>query len=106
MPLAEPTLDELLAAVACDLVVIQRFRGMGRDLWPTTMQPLLFRCAGLAAAAADKVAFKQNREALVALSTAIIGIMPPDDGGVLDESAWERLAIARAGAEQAFAVER
>lgn len=105
MPLRDPTLDELLSAISLDLVVVQRFRGMGRELWPMTMQPLLFRCAGLAAAAAELVAFKQNREALIELSAAIIGIMPPDDQGNPDDAAWQRLSAAHAAAVQAFAVD-
>jgi hypothetical protein len=106
MPLSDPTLDDLLSDISRDLVVVQRFRGMGRDLWPMTMQPLLFRCAGLAAAAAERVAFRKNRDALLELSAAIIGIMPPDERGNPDDAAWLRLAAAHAAAVDAFAVDQ
>ena len=104
MPLAEPPVDDLLSAVSRDLLIIERFRGMDRNTWPMTMQPLLFRAAGLAAIVADRVEGRR-RTAMLELSTSIIQIMPPDEHGLPDDAAWLRLAAAHAGAIEAFAVD-
>ncbi len=102
MPLAEPPVDDLLSAVSRDLLVIERFRAMDQSTWPMTMQPLLFRAAGLAAIVADRVEGEQRRS-MIELSQSIIKIMPPDEQGLPDDAAWLRLAAAHASAVEAFA---
>src|SRR5688572_24339661 len=104
MPLAEPPIDDLLSAVSRDLLIIERFRAMDRNTWPMTMQPLLFRAAGLAAIVADRVEGRK-RSVMLELSTSIIQIMPPDERGEPDDAAWLRLAAAHAAAIEALAVD-
>jgi len=102
MPLVEPPVDDLLSAVSRDLLIIERFRAMDRNTWPMTMQPLLFRAAGLAAIIADRVDGRQ-RTSMVELAAAIIKIMPPDEQGMPDDAGWLQLAAAHAAAVEAFA---
>lgn len=102
MPLDEPSVDTLLTTIAEDILVIGRFRGFDRTNWPMTMQPLLFRAAGLAAIVADRVT-GERRIVMLELSRAIIGIMPPGEDGLPDEAAWSAVADAHARAIEAFA---
>lgn len=104
MSLDEPSVDQLLTAIAEDLLVIQRFRAMDAGAWPMTMQPLLFRTAGLAAIVADRVSNPEQRVVMVELSNAIIRIMPPNDQGQPDDDGWLRLAAAHAAAVEVFAL--
>ena len=97
MWLEDPSTDEIVRVIAMDLLVIQRFRAFDRNTWPMTMQPLLFRAAGLTAIVADR-SDGARRRAMVELSTAIISIMPPDERGNPDDAAWLRLAAAHARA--------
>lgn len=101
MWLADPTTDDLVREVAIDLVVIQKFRSFDRNTWPMTMQPLLFRSAGLTAIIAER-SEGDRRRAMIELSTAIISIMPPDEHGNPDDAAWLRLAAAHARAIESF----
>lgn len=102
MPIDEPSVDTLLTTIAEDILVIARFRGFERANWPMTMQPLLFRAAGLAAIVADRVT-GERRIVMLALSRAIIGIMPPAEDGTPDDAGWEALADAHSRAIEAFA---
>ena len=102
--MAEPTTDDLARAVALELMVIQKFRAFDRNMWPMTMQPLLFRTAGLAAIIAERTTGEPSR-AMVELSTAIISIMPPDELGNPDDAAWLRLAAAHSRAVDAFKID-
>ena len=102
MPLDEPGVDTLLTTIAEDILVISRFRGFDRNNWPMTMQPLLFRAAGLAAIVADRVS-GERRLVMLDLSRAIISIMPPAEDGTPDEDAWGALADAHERAIEAFA---
>lgn len=101
MFLADPSTEDLLKSIAIDLLVIQRFRGFDRNSWPMTMQPLLFRTAGVAAIVAERSDGRQ-RHVMKDLAAAIVGIMPPDESGVPDETAWLRLSVAHTRAIEAF----
>ncbi len=104
MWLEDPTIEDLVRAIAVDLLLIQKFRAFDRNTWPMTMQPLLFRAAGLSAIVAERTDGEQRR-VMVELSTAIISIMPPDERGNPDDVAWIRLAAAHARAVNAYAPE-
>ncbi|MBS2014806.1 MAG: hypothetical protein JST00_18095 [Deltaproteobacteria bacterium] len=101
MRLADPSTDDLLASIAIDMLVIQRFRGFDRNSWPMTMQPLLFRAAGVAAIVAERTEGHQ-RQVMKDLAAAIVGLMPPDESGHPDETAWLRLTMAHTRAVEAF----
>lgn len=101
MRLADPSTDDLLASIAIDMLVIQRFRGFDRNSWPMTMQPLLFRAAGVAAIVAERTEGRQ-RQVMKDLAAAIVGLMPPDESGQPDEAAWLRLTMAHTRAVEAF----
>lgn len=102
MPIDEPDVDTLLTSIAEDILVISRFRAFDRHNWPMTMQPLLFRAAGLAAIVADRVR-GERRIVLLELSRAIIGMMPPDEEGRPDDAGWAAIADAHGRAIEAFA---
>jgi hypothetical protein len=104
MWLDDPSTDDLVRAIAIDLLLIQKFRAFDRNTWPMTMQPLLFRTAGLCALVAER-SDGERRRVMVELSTAIITIMPPDDEGKPDDVAWMRLAAAHARAINAYAAD-
>ena len=102
MWLEDPTTDDIVRAIAMDLLLIQKFRAFDRNTWPMTMQPLLFRTAGMTALVAER-SDGERRRVMVELSTAIIGIMPPDEHGNPDDAAWLRLAAAHARAVNSYA---
>ena len=104
MWLEDPSTDELVRVIAIDLLVIQKFRAFDRNTWPMTMQPLLFRAAGLCAIVAER-SDGERRRVMLELSTAIISIMPPDEHGNPDDAAWLRLAAAHARALDVYASE-
>ena len=104
MWLEDPSTDQLVNAIAIDLLVVQKFRAFDRNTWPMTMQPLLFRTAGLTAIVAGR-SEGERRQAMIELSTAIISIMPPDEHGNPDDTAWLRLAAAHARALDVYASE-
>ena len=104
MWLEDPSTDELVRVIAIDLLVIQKFRAFDRNTWPMTMQPLLFRTAGLTAIVAGR-SEGERRQVMIDLSTAIISIMPPDEHGNADDAAWLRLAAAHARALDVYASE-
>lgn len=101
MWLADPSTEDLLKSIAVDILVIQRFRAFDRNTWPMTMQPLLFRAAGIAAIVAERTDGRQ-RQVMKDLAAAIVGIMPPDESGAPDEAAWLRLSMAHTRAIEAF----
>ncbi len=101
MWLADPSTDDLLRAITVDLAVINKFRSFDRNSWPMTMQPLLFRTAGLAAIVGER-SEGEKRRAMFELSAAIISLMPPDETGSSDEAALLRLGVAHARAIEAF----
>jgi len=65
------------------------------------MQPLLFRTAGLASAVADRFE-EPKRGALLAVATAIIELMPPDEQGLPDDAGWMRIEVAITRARVVF----
>jgi hypothetical protein len=101
---ADPSTDDLLRSIAIDLVVIKKFRAFDRNSWPMTMQPLIFRTAGVAAIVAERTDGLQ-RQVMKELAAAIVSIMPPDENGAPDDAAWHRLAAAHARAIEAFTVD-
>lgn len=101
MWLEDPSTDNIVRAIAMDLLVIRKFRLFDRNMWPMTMQPLLFRAAGLCAIAAER-GEGERRQIMIELSTAIISIMPPDEQGHPDDAAWLRFAAAHARAVAAY----
>ena len=96
-----PSTESLLAILAADFLIIGKLRGFERTAWNATMQPLLFRTAGLASAIA--VRFEEpKRGVLLAVATAIIELMPPDEDGVADDAGWIRIEVAITRARDVF----
>ena len=88
-----PPVETMLTTLAADFLIIGKLRGFDRTAWNATMQPLLFRTAGLASAIADRFE-EPKRGALLAVATAIIELMPPDEQGLADDSGWIRIEVA------------
>ena len=91
----------MLATLAADFLIIEKLRGFDRSAWNATMQPLLFRTAGLASAIADQHD-QPKRGVLLAIAKAIIELMPPDENGVADDAGWIRIEVAFTRAREAF----
>ena len=96
-----PPVEAMLATLAADFLIIGKLRGFDRTAWNATMQPLLFRTAGLASAVADRFE-EPKRGALLAVATAIIELMPPDEQGLADEGGWIRIEVAITRARTVF----
>jgi len=96
-----PPVETMLSTLAADFLIIGKLRGFERSAWNATMQPLLFRTAGLASAVADRLD-DPKRGALLAVATAIIELMPPDEQGVADDAGWIRIEIAITRARTVF----
>lgn len=96
-----PTTEAMLTTLATDFAIITKLRGFERSAWNATMQPLLFRTAGLAGAIADRFE-NPRRAALIAVARAIIELMPPDEEGMADDAGWIRIEIAITRARDVF----
>ena len=97
-----PSVETMLTILAADFLVIEKLRGFERSAWNATMQPLLFRTAGLASAIADRYEDDAKRAALRAVARAIIELMPPDEEGVADDAGWLRIEVAMTRARDIF----
>ena len=80
-----PSVEAMLTTLAADFLIIGKLRGFDRNAWNATMQPLLFRTAGLASAVADRLE-EPKRGALLVIATAVIELMPPDENGMPDDA--------------------
>ena len=91
----------MLTTLATDFAIITKLRGFERSAWNATMQPLLFRTAGLASAVANRFE-EPKRGALLTVAKAIIELMPPDEGGAADDAGWIRIEVAITRARDVF----
>jgi len=96
-----PPTETMLATLAADFLIIGKLRGFERSAWNATMQPLLFRTAGLATAIAGRFE-EPKRGALLAIATAVIELMPPDEQGLPDDAGWIRIEVAITRARDIF----
>ena len=96
-----PSTEAMLETLAADFLIIGKLRGFERSAWNATMQPLLFRTAGLASAIADRFE-NPKRGALLAIARAIIELMPPDEQGMADDAGYIRIEVAITRARDVF----